>query len=204
MGGNQMHSVPAAQLAYKLALFSLTAASLLISPSSFAQEAEEQGVWSKTKATLTNIAEEGRWDLYLSGYAYHGRNTYTEERIQKLNEKAWGAGVGKTVRNEKGNDESLYFMEIRDSHMHPQWMAGYSYQWIHPITTGSSLEVGAGVTALLMRRTDWFGGVPFPVILPVASIGTQGAKLMATFVPRLSTPKGKGDVILLFAKFEFD
>ena len=198
-----MHSVSEAQLAYKLALFSLTAASLLISPSSVAQETE-QGIWAKTKATLTNIAEEGRWDLYLSGYAYHGRDTYTEQRIKKLNEKAWGAGIGKTVRNEKGNDESLYFMAVRDSHMRAQWMAGYAYQWIRQINIGSHLEVGAGVTALLMRRSDWFGGVPFPAVLPIASIGTQGAKLMATFVPRISTPKGKGDVVLLFAKFEFD
>lgn len=199
-----MHSAPKANLAYKLALFSLTAASLLISPPSVAQEAEKQGMWPNTKSALTNIVDEGRWDLYLSGYAYHGRRTYNEQRLEKLNEKAWGGGIGKTVRNEKGNDESLYFMVIRDSKMNPQWMAGYSYQCIYPMNVGSNLEVGAGVAALLIRRNDWFGGVPFPGILPIASIGTRGAKLMATYVPRISTPKGKGDVVLLFAKFEFD
>ena len=183
-----MHSVSEAQLAYKLALFSLTAASLLISPSSVAQETE-QGIWAKTKATLTNIAEEGRWDLYLSGYAYHGRDTYTEQRIKKLNEKAWGAGIGKTVRNEKGNDESLYFMAVRDSHMRAQWMAGYAYQWIRQINIGSHLEVGAGVTALLMRRSDWFGGVPFPAVLPIASIGTPNLRERAAFRPN-ALPSG--------------
>lgn len=81
-------------------------------------------------------------------------------------------------------------------------MAGYAYQWIYPVAN-TGLEAGAGLSALVIRRVDWYGGTPFPAILPVFSAGTQNAKLMMTYVPRISTRKGKGDVVLLFAKFQF-
>lgn len=163
---------------------------------------EELGWWDSTKQTVGDITERGDWDLYLSGYAHHSRETYGERRVKKLNEKAWGAGFGKTLRNEKGNDETLYLMALRDSHRNLQVMGGYAYQWIYPLGQ-SGLEAGAGITGLLIHREDWFGGVPFPAVLPVASFGTRDIKLMATYVPKLSTRKGKGDVLLLFLKFEF-
>lgn len=53
------------------------------------------------------------------------------------------------------------------------------------------------------RRSDWFEGWPFPAVLPVFSMGLEEARVMATYVPKLSTRKGKGNVRLLFAKFEF-
>jgi hypothetical protein len=194
---------PTIQRTCNRTIFSLISASFLISSQSIAQETEKPSVWARTKTVLGTIVEQHEWDVYLSGYAYHSRSTYSEERLKELNEKAWGAGMGKTFRNQKGNDESLYFMAIRDSHRHPQYMAGYTYQWIHPIIAGTKIEVGGGMTALLMRRVGWWGGAPFPAILPVVSIGTPGAKLMATFVPHTSSRKGKGNVVLLFAKFEF-
>ncbi len=157
--------------------------------------------WVETKRTAVDIADNGNWDLYLSGYAHHSRTTYSDSRIRKLNEKAWGGGFGKTIRNDKGNDESLYVLLLRDSNSHPQWSAGYAYQWIHPLQ--GNVEVGAGFSALFLRRTDWFDGWPFPAVLPLASIGVQQAKLMATYVPKVSTRKGKGNVLLLFARFEF-
>lgn len=158
--------------------------------------------WGSATQTATSIAENGRWDVYLSGYAHHSRETYSDDRVRKLNEHAWGFGLGKTIRNEQGNDESLYALVIRDSHKNPQWSAGYAYQWIFPLG-GSGIEAGAGISAQLMRRDDWFKGWPFPAVLPVFSLGTREAKLMATYVPRISTRKGKGDVVLLFAKLQW-
>jgi hypothetical protein len=163
---------------------------------------EAEGLWERAQVNISRIADQGDWDLYLSGYAYHSRSTYSQDRIKRLNEKAWGGGFGKSLRNSSGNDESLYVIVIRDSLYKPQWAAGYSYEWIFPLG-GSGMEVGAGVTALIMRRSDWANGVPFPALLPVASIGTRKARLEATFVPRLSTSKGKGNIILLVGKFTF-
>lgn len=162
------------------------------------------GVWStvsdwgdQSADRFRMIRDQGSTDLYLSGYARHGRSTYTPERLAELNENAWGAGVGRRLRNARGNDEMIYALGISDSHFKPQLMAGYAYEWIYPLG-GSSMELGVGYTAMLMSRADYFGGVPFPIALPLASIGTRDIKLRASYVPRLSQQKGNGDVLLLF------
>jgi palmitoyl transferase len=199
---------------YKIALFSLGAAAALGAPHAIAQQAPspeatqapettQPSLWVKTRTHVADIAEQGRWDLYLSGYAHHNRNSYSEKSLRKLNEKAWGAGIGKTLRNGHGNDESLYFIGLRDSRRHAQFMAGYAYQWVHGFGADSGLEMGAGLTAAIIRRQGVLGGKPFPAILPVASIGTQSAKLMVTFIPHVAIRNNKGNVVLLFARFEF-
>jgi hypothetical protein len=210
-----MDLTPVVNILYKIASFSLCAAALLSASHAVAQQAQppeampapeaapEPGLWTKTRAHVVDIAEQGRWDLYLSGYAYHNRNSYSDASLRKLNEKAWGAGIGKTLRNVHGNDESLYFIALRDSRRHAQMMAGYAYQWTHAFGSGSGLEAGAGLTAVIIRKQGVLGGVPFPAILPVASIGTQGAKLMVTFIPHVAIRNNKGNVFLLFARFEF-
>jgi hypothetical protein len=161
----------------------------------------DEGFWQQTKNRISAIADHGSNELYLSGYAYHGRDTYTQEKLDELNEKTWGGGFGRTLRNASGNDESLYFMGISDSHEQPQLMAGYAYEWIWPVA-GSGVEAGLGYTAMMMSRQDYFGGVPFPVALPVASLGVKGAKLMASYVPRLSKNKNNGDVLFMFMRVE--
>lgn len=142
------------------------------------------------------------WDVYLSGYALHSRSTYDGKRLRKLNEKAVGGGLGRTWRDEHGNESSLYLMAIRDSSRHRQWMAGYVHQWLWPLKR-TGLEAGIGLTAGVIRRQDWFHGKPFPALLPVASLGTERAKLMATYVPHIPRGKGQGNVLLLQLKFTF-
>ena len=143
------------------------------------------------------IRDQGSTDLLLSGYAHHGRGTYSKERLEELNEYAWGGGMGRRLRNARGNDETIYALGISDSHYKLQLMAGYAYEWMYPMG-GSGLELGVGYTAMLMSRQDYFNGFPFPVALPVGSIGTRDIKLRASYVPRLSQNKGNGDVLLLF------
>lgn len=174
------------------ALFALPAA---------AQQSDASNWWQSVKSRAATIANDGEDALYLSGVAHHGRGTYTQEKLRELNEHAWGLGYGKTLRNAHGNDESLYGFVIKDSHRHPQIMAGYAYEWVHALGN-TSLEVGIGGTAMLMSRQDYFGGFPFPVPLPLASIGTKNAKLMFAYVPRLSSNKNNGDVLLIFGRIE--
>lgn len=139
------------------------------------------------------------WDLYLSGHAHHGRSTYSADQLSKMNENTVGGGFGRTYRNRDGDDESLYVIGIRDSHERPQWMAGYAYRWIFtPRATG--MEMGVGLTGLLVKRQDWFKGRPFPAILPVASLGARNAQLMATYVPPLPGKKKRGDILMLMFK----
>nr|WP_156226224.1 hypothetical protein [Herbaspirillum chlorophenolicum] len=162
---------------------------------------DKYSLWQSTKDHMSNIWDKGDDAIYLSGVAHHGRGTYTKDKLDELNEHAWGLGYGKTLRNEKGNDESLYGFVIKDSHRHPQYMAGYAYEWVFPVAH-TGLELGLGGTAMLMSRQDYFGGVPFPVPLPLASIGTKKAKVMFAYVPRLSSNKNNGDVLLIFGRIE--
>ena len=166
-----------------------------------AADTNNDGLWQQTKDRFSAIANQGSNELYLSGYARHGRNTYTHEKLNELNEKSWGGGFGRTLRNASGNDESLYFMGISDSHKQPQLMAGYAYEWVYPIAN-TGVEAGLGYTAMMMSRQDYFNGVPFPIVLPLASLGVNGAKVMASYVPRISKNKGNGDVLFVFLRFE--
>lgn len=162
---------------------------------------DSNSLWQDTKNHVANIWDHGDNAIYLSGVAHHGRGTYTKEKLNELNEHAWGAGFGRTLRNERGNDESLYGFVLKDSHRHPQYMAGYAYEWVFPVAR-TGLEVGLGGTAMVMSRQDYFHSIPFPVALPMASIGTQKAKVMFAYVPRLSKNKNNGDVLLIFGRIE--
>jgi palmitoyl transferase len=156
--------------------------------------------WQPYEDRLLNIYDNGQDNLLLSGYAHHGRNTYTAERLRELNEKAWGLGFSRSLRDAKDNEEIVYALAISDSHFKPEVQVGYAYEWMKPL--GGDWEAGVGYTAMLMSRQDYFKGFPFPVALPVASIGTRHTKLMASYVPRLSQNKGNGDVLLMFMKFD--
>ena len=162
----------------------------------------DAGWWDQAKSKTQHILDDGSLSMILSGYAHHGRNTYTRERINELNEKAWGLGFSKAIRTARDNEESLYGIAISDSHFSPQLMAGYAYQWMRPLS--EKYEAGLGVTALLISRKDYFSGMPFPGILPVASIGTRHSKLMASYIPRISQNKGNGDVLLIFVRFDLN
>jgi len=184
------------------AMASSPATSTSVMPVAQASAEEQPGWYERAKRKMTKIVDEGAMSLNLSGLAHHGRNTYTAERIAELNENAWGLGFTKAIRDEKDNEELAYAMIISDSHFKPQPMAGYAYQWMKPIA--GNIEVGAGYTYSLISRTDYFKGVPFPIALPVASIGTKNTKLMAAYVPRLSKNKGNGDVLLLFVRIDLN
>ena len=144
--------------------------------------------------TLENLYDNGRLSMVLSGEAHHGRGTYTPQKIDEFTEKVWGLGMSKELRDDKGNEEDISFVVMADSHYTPQITAGYGYQWMLPL--GGNWEAGVGYTAGLISRADIFNGVPFPGILPLASIGTRDTKLLLSYIPKLSGT-GDGDVLYL-------
>jgi palmitoyl transferase len=76
------------------------------------------------------------------------------------------------------------------------------YTWIPTWNVGKSeVKVGAGLTGFLMSREDYFGGVPFPGLLPVASISYKQLSLQATYVPG---GQGNGNVLFAWGKWTFD
>lgn len=195
---SELRAAPARRTLCRAAF--VAAATLALVPAAHAED-NQYSLWQQTKDHAAHIWDQGDSAIYLSGVAHHGRSTYTPQKLDELNEHAWGLGYGKTLRNDSGNDESLYGFVIKDSHRHPQYMAGYAYEWVFPIAK-TGLEVGLGGTAMLMSRQDYFHSVPFPVPLPLASIGTQKGKIMFAYVPRLSSNKNNGDVLLIFGRIE--
>jgi len=75
------------------------------------------------------------------------------------------------------------------------------YGWIPMWNIGQSeVKVGAGLTGFLMSRQDYWNGIPFPGVLPVASISYKRASIQAAYVPG---GQGNGNVIFMWGKFGF-
>ena len=71
--------------------------------------------------------DHGDNELILTGYAYHLRSTYTEEKLRELNEKAWGGGWARSVTDPDGDDHMLFLFGFHESHNKVEWNAGYAY-----------------------------------------------------------------------------
>jgi len=162
-------------------------------PYGLADEAERaEGYWHGLRAGSASIARDGRWELLLSGYAWH-------EEGDRYNEKAWGLGIARRVTDARGNERLLYALASKDSYSKPQYLAGYA--WLARWPLGEKLQFGAGYTAFLMARSKYGPGnyIPFPGVLPVASLGTERMNLMATYVPAFAG----GNVLFVFGRIGF-
>lgn len=167
------------------------------------------GLKEKTVALAENtidharrILDEGDNILYLSGYSYHDRGTYTAEKIAGFNEQAWGAGFGRTLIDDHGNSNSLFALAFLDSHSDAQAQVGYFREWRWQFAEHAA--VGAGFVAMLVSRSDMFHNFPFPAILPVASVEVKRVTLMAIGIPKLSSSEGgngnNGNVLFLLGR----
>jgi palmitoyl transferase len=143
------------------------------------------------------IHHEGDNVLYLSGYAYHGRNTYSPEKIAEFNEEAWGAGFGRTLVNAKGNTDSLFALAFLDSHDDVQAQVGYAHEWRWQFLERGA--VGLGYTAMLVSRSDMFNNIPFPAVLPIVSAEIRPVAIMATYIPTFGGGSN-GNVLYIFGR----
>ena len=169
-----------------------------------AQALECADLWSFVgRACIKSAAawDHGNYELILSGYAYHLRSTYTEEKLHELNEKAWGGGLARTITDPDGDTHSLFLFGFHESHGKVQWNAGYLYTawW----GSQDGLRGGLGVAAFIVQRPDIASGVPIPAVLPVAGIAYGKATLMATFIPTINGGVNNGSVLYAFAKYAF-
>ncbi len=141
--------------------------------------------------------EHGDWEFYLPFATYHSRGTYTQEQIDSYQERPPGFGIGKGYYNEKGNWEGVYAMGFQDSHFKPSYTVGYGWQAIW--RPGADVRLGLGYVAGLMTRADVANYVPFPIVLPTASLAYKNFSVAATYVP---PGADAGNVLFLWAKWE--
>lgn len=151
--------------------------------------------WSHVQDTW----RDGEIEVYVPFWSYHLPFAYTPSQRAEYTEYPAGIGLGKGRMNKSGNWEGIYAMGFRDSHGDPSYMVGYG--WIPMWNIGKSeVKVGAGLTGFLMSRRDYWNGVPFPGILPVASVSYKKASIQAAYVPG---GQGNGNVIFMWGKFGF-
>lgn len=184
----------------KILTLLLTLYSLNALATSSSNTCEKWHPWSTAACKrLHAILHEGSTDLYLSGYAWHNRYTYTPQKIRSFNENAWGGGFGKSMYDEKGNWHSLYFMAFLDSHSHVQPLGGYSWQKIFRPT--ENVRLGAGFTAFLTSRVDIYQNIPFPGVVPLVTVGYKQVTLNAIYIPGA---RGAGNVLFLAGRYTFE
>lgn len=181
------------------ALLALAAASALGAEPEAQPAAGARGWAASAWDHLRDVYREGSGDLYLSGYAHHGRGTYDDANLADISETAWGGGLGRSITDAQGRLDAVYAMAIRDSNRDLQLMAGYARLWRWRIA--GDLHAGVGGTALLISRAEYFSRAPFPAVLPLAGVDYRNVAVMAAYVP--PSPGGKrnvGDVLYVFAR----
>ena len=146
---------------------------------------------------LADAYNTGALEFYLPLETYHLRSKYSAEQIASYQEKPLGFGVGKGLYNEHGNWEGVYAMGFQDSHFKPSYIAGYGWKAIW--RPAEDVRLGLGYTAGLMTRADIAHYVPFPVVLPMASLAYKNLSVEGTFVPG---GQGNGNIFFIWAKWE--
>lgn len=149
---------------------------------------------------VTDTWETGNTELYVPVWSYHMRFGYDADKIDEYNEFPAGLGLGKGRYNDSGNWESIYAMGFLDSHSKPSFMAGYA--WVPSWDLGNDFKAGVGVTGFLMSRSNYYDYVPFPGILPMASLTYKQFAVQAAYIPGFS--RNNGNVLFVWGKWTFD
>lgn len=174
-----------------LSAFNETTPVGLVSP---AERAGGWGWFGDAWQGLKTTTSEGRNGLLLPTYTWHPTPSYNNRSEQ--NSYTWGAGISRTMIDARGNERMVYALAFSDSHYDFQPMIGYGWvaRWA---LGGGGLYGGLGYAAGLTIRSDVGYAVPIPYIVPMASIGTEGFTLYATYVP-------VSNVAFIFGRLQLD
>ena len=157
--------------------------------------------WDQAVSHVSATWEDGDWEAYVPVWTHHMRFHYDQERIDGYTEYPAGIGLGKGRYNDSGNYEGMYAMGFLDSHGDPSYMAGYAWVPTWPIGQ-SEVKAGIGLTGFLMSRQDYYRGVPFPGVLPVASVSYKNLAIQGAYVPGFS--RNSGNVLFVWGKWTFN
>ncbi len=160
-------------------------------------------MWSWLDYQCRNLKKswrEGTPDIYVTGITYHDRGTYSAEKIATYNEAAYGGGLGWSTQAENGDSFGWYGIVFRDSHYNYTKMFGW--EWLTYWPERNDFAVGLGYTIFLGSRPDIYSGVPFPGILPLASVKLRGLEIIGTYIPKVSQgTTGNGNVAFVFLRY---
>lgn len=161
-------------------------------------ESDDGSWWSRSWDTVAKAYTEGSPELYVTLVSHHARFAYPREKIDSYEERPFGLGYGHGRYDEKGNWHGVYAMGFEDSHSRPQWVAGYGWKAMWGDRSG--WQTGLGFTAGLTAREDIGNYIPFPIMLPLASVSYKKLALEATYIPGGA---GAGNVLFVWGKWSF-
>ena len=55
----------------------------------------------------------------------------------------------------------------------------------------------------MTSRADIFNNIPFPLVLPLVSVGIGRVRFYGTFIPRVTSKLNNGNVAFFFARVAF-
>ncbi|WP_153247122.1 lipid IV(A) palmitoyltransferase PagP [Musicola paradisiaca] len=144
----------------------------------------QDGFWQRAKNNLSETWHNGQsQDLYVPAMTWHNRWTYSRQKIDKYNERPWGAGYGVSRLDSDGDWHGIYLMAFKDSFNKWEPIGGYGYEkrW-KPVAGNDDFQLGLGFTAGVTMRDNW-NYIPIPVLLPLASINYQRLSFQMTYIP---------------------
>lgn len=144
------------------------------------------------------IINYGQPELYLTGYSWHNRLTYSQTHLNRFNEAAWGGGFGKGLYDENGDWHGFASFVFLDSHKYPEPILGYAF--IKMLHLNEDTRLGAGYSFLVTERPDVWRGRPFPGILPWVYLSYSHVTICSTYIPGRI---GIGNVLFTYIKWTF-
>lgn len=144
------------------------------------EEEQKRGWFEATWAGTKRIWTEGRTDVYLSGYFWHTPWGFTDGDRERYDDLGLGAGLGRTLTDEKGNQRLLYAIITQDSFNKPMYLAGYG--WLARWRLPGVLRVGAGYSITILSNSSATDYIPVPLPVPLANLGTERASAFVTYI----------------------
>ena len=146
------------------------------------QNARADGEAASWRDNLRATWESENHTVIVPVNTYHSRLTYDKEHIKRYNEMPWGLGVERFYVDEKRNRHSFYALAFAASYGHVQPVVGYTWEKSVFLNDSHSARLGLGCTAVITarRQNDY---IPFPGVLPIASLGYRGLAIHTSWVP---------------------
>ena len=138
------------------------------------------------------------YDFYLPLYTWHNRYMY--DSVSKYNEHPWGAGFGRSFRDEDGDSHSLYLMGFMDSNNRFQPIGGYAFVKNWPLDEKKDWSVGLGYTLSITARHE-YDYIPLPLPLPLISLQYKQVAIQAAYVPGVYND---GNVLFAWFRWHFE
>ena len=165
-----------------------------------ALECADFGTWLEQGCRhVVDTYKDGDDALLVSGYQWHLPYDWSPETRAQENENAWGLGWAR-AREHPNYTENVFFLVFEDSHKTAQFNLGYT--WMTYWGERTALQGGLGFTAMIVQRPDIWNGVPFPAVLPMASLRHDKVEIMTSYVPKLNGGINHGSVLYIFGKID--